>query len=465
MLDRGQTEDWFGSNFIIVSATVCVLAFLFMIPWELRHENPVVDLRMVASRQFGSCFLVMMATGAILIATTQFVPELLQSFYGYTATWAGMALSPGGIVTMTMMFVVGRVTAIVQPKYLIALGAAIVAAAMWDLTRLSPDANFGYFVWSRIFVGLGLPLIFIPITTASYDGIPKNKTDQASALINVARNVGGSIGVSIAQNTLAFREQFHQSRLVEHITPSSPAYHQTMEATVAMLRARGLSAPDAEQGAIALIGQTLQQQVGYLAYIDVFHVLMLISLCAVPLALILRNVKPGGGARPAPTDRWPERASGRRLLLDRQVAQERVDLVAAEARRVEAARCAHSLEAVRIPVRRADEAHRPVREAARGDRIEGEKRDVAVPFVLLDPLEGGLDGGERAFEDLREAAGVEEERAGDPVAGVVRPAPDEDVVDMGRERRGVAGNVVAAVVDEAVQAGGHRACPSRSLIC
>jgi DHA2 family multidrug resistance protein len=226
----------------------------------------------------------MMATGAILIATTQFVPELLQSFYGYTATWAGMALSPGGIVTMTMMFVVGRVTAIVQPKYLIALGAAIVAAAMWDLTRLSPDANFGYFVWSRIFVGLGLPLI------------PKNKTDQASALINVARNVGGSIGVSIAQNTLAFREQFHQSRLVEHITPSSPAYHQTMEATVAMLRARGLSAPDAEQSAIALIGQTLQQQVGYLAYIDVFHVLMLISLCAVPLALILRNVKPGGGA-------------------------------------------------------------------------------------------------------------------------------------------------------------------------
>ncbi|MBB3934144.1 DHA2 family efflux MFS transporter permease subunit [Aureimonas phyllosphaerae] len=296
VLDRGQTEDWFGSNFIIISATVCVLAFLFMIPWELRHENPVVDLRMIASRQFGSCFLVMMATGAILIATTQFVPELLQSFYGYTATWAGLALSPGGIVTMTMMFVVGRVTAVVQPKYLIALGAAIVAAAMWDLTRLSPDVNFGYFVWSRIFVGLGLPLIFIPITTASYDGIPKNKTDQASALINVARNVGGSIGVSIAQNTLAFREQFHQSRLVEHITPSSPAYHQTMEATVAMLRARGLSASEAEQGAIALIGQTLQQQVGYLAYIDVFHVLMLISLCAVPLALILRNVKGGGGA-------------------------------------------------------------------------------------------------------------------------------------------------------------------------
>ncbi|WP_279482502.1 DHA2 family efflux MFS transporter permease subunit [Aureimonas sp. SK2] len=296
VLDRGQTEDWFGSNFIILATAVCVLAFLFMIPWELRHANPVVDLRMIWSRQFGSCFLVMLATGAILIATTQFLPELLQTFYGYTATWAGLALSPGGVVTMTMMFVVGRLTSAVQPKYLIALGAAIVAGAMWDLTRLFPDLNFGFFVWSRVYIGLGLPLIFIPITTASYDGIPPDKTDQASALINVARNVGGSIGVSIAQNTLAWREQFHQSRLVEHIVPTEPAYQEAMRTMSGYLQTQGFSPADAQSGAMALIGQTLQRQVGYLAYIDVFHVLMLISAAAVPLALILRNVKLGSGA-------------------------------------------------------------------------------------------------------------------------------------------------------------------------
>lgn len=296
VLDRGQTEDWFGSNFIILASAVCILAFLFMIPWELRHRNPVVDLRMIWSRQFGSCFLVMMATGAILIATTQFLPELLQTYYGYTATWAGLALSPGGVVTMTMMFVVGRLTNAVQPKYLIALGAAIVAGAMWDLTRLFPELNFSFFVWSRVYVGLGLPLIFIPITTASYDGIPPDKTDQASALINVARNVGGSIGVSVAQNTLAWREQFHQNRLVEHVVPSEPAYQQTMRTMSQYLQTQGLSPADAQSGAIALIGQTLQRQVGFLAYIDVFHVLMIISAAAVPLALILRNVKRGGGA-------------------------------------------------------------------------------------------------------------------------------------------------------------------------
>ncbi|WP_448207761.1 DHA2 family efflux MFS transporter permease subunit [Azospirillum sp. sgz302134] len=289
ILDRGQTEDWFGSTFIIGATIVCVGAFCLMIPWELTRRNPVLDLRMIATRQFGSCFVVMMATGAILIATTQFLPQLLQQYYGYTATWAGLALSPGGLVTMTMMFVVGRLTAVVQPKYLIAAGASIVALAMYDLTNLYADATFWFFAWSRIYIGVGLPLIFIPITTASYDGIPKDKTDQASALINVARNVGGSIGVSIAQNVLAHRQQFHQSRLVEHVVPSSGAYQETLRTVTSHFVAAGGADP---QGlAMAFVGRQVQTQAGLWAYIDVFVVLMAISAAAVPLALILRPIR------------------------------------------------------------------------------------------------------------------------------------------------------------------------------
>ncbi|WAJ26306.1 DHA2 family efflux MFS transporter permease subunit [Antarcticirhabdus aurantiaca] len=297
ILDRGQIEDWFGSPFIIVATVICVTLFAAMIPWELRHGNPVVDIRMVLTRQFGSCFLVMMATGAILIATTQFMPQLLQEYYGYTATWAGLALSPGGFVTMCMMFVVGRLTGFVQPKYLIALGAAIIACAMWDLTRIYAGLDFGFFAWSRVYIGIGLPLIFIPITTASYDGIPPDKTDQASALINVARNVGGSIGVCVATNTLAHREQFHQSRLVENLIPSDVAFQQRLSELTSYFLSRGVgSTADARAQALAVIGRTVQEQAGYGAYIDVFFVLMIISACAIPLALILRNVKLGGGA-------------------------------------------------------------------------------------------------------------------------------------------------------------------------
>lgn len=290
VLARGQTLNWFASEFIVIFTVICVVSFFLMIPWEMTRENPILDLRMVVTRQFGSCFVVMLAIGAILIATTQFLPELVQQFYGYTALLAGLTMSPGGVVTFVSMLVVGRLTNSVQPKYLIAAGAAIVAFSMWDLTRLNPDSTFWYFAWSRIYIGIGLPLIFLPITAASYYGIPPDKTDQASALINVARNIGGSIGVSISQNVLAVREQFHHSRLVENIMPSNPAYQETLDMMSSYFSDAGGGAVAAKERAIAFIGEQLQAQAGYMAYIDVFYVLMLLSLAAIPLALILRRV-------------------------------------------------------------------------------------------------------------------------------------------------------------------------------
>jgi DHA2 family multidrug resistance protein len=295
VLDRGQTEDWFDSGFIVVCTMISSLALLLSIPWLMSRDNPVVDVRLLATRQFGSCFIVMLATGAILIATTQFVPLVLQQNYGYTATWAGLALSPGGLVTMLMMFAVGRLVGRIQPKYLIAVGTLIIAGAMYYMTRLNADLNFGFFVWSRVYLGLGLPLIFIPMTSASYDGLRPDQTDQASALINAARNTGGSIGVSIATNVLAHREQWHQSRLVEHVIPSDPAYSQSLDAASRYFTEHGASAADAKIQAMAWIGQQVQAQASYLAFVDVFHVLMLISLAVVPLALILRRVDLGHG--------------------------------------------------------------------------------------------------------------------------------------------------------------------------
>ncbi|KQP95052.1 MULTISPECIES: DHA2 family efflux MFS transporter permease subunit [unclassified Methylobacterium] len=294
VLDEGQRKDWFGSNFIVVFAVICAVAFVAMIPWELTRKNPVVDLRLLGSRQFGSCFLVMMATGAILIATTQFVPQLVQEYFGYTATLAGLVLAPGGLVTVLMMLVVGRISGKVQPKYLIAIGAAIVSAAMYDLTRLYGDTSFWFFAWSRIYIGIGLPLIFISITAASYDGIAKSQTDQASALINVARNVGGSMGVSLAQNVLAYRQQFHQSRLGESISSANPNYQEALRTATQYFQTHGASGVEAQNQAMAWIGQQLQTQVAYWGYIDVFWSLCLVSGAAVPLAMILRNVKLGG---------------------------------------------------------------------------------------------------------------------------------------------------------------------------
>ncbi len=296
IMDRGQVDDWFGSRFIVDFTILSVSAFLLMIPWELTRRNPLIDIRMLVSRQFGACFLVMLSTGAILLATTQFLPELVQEDYGYTATWAGLALSPGGLVAMAMMFVTGQLSRRVQPKYLIAAGAAIVALSMFGLTDLTGDLDFWFFAKSRMLLSLGLPLIFIPIMAASYDGLRPNQTDQASALLNAARNTGGSIGVSLASNVLAHREQFHQSRLDEALVPSGVSYQDTLQQVTHYFASQGSSMLLAKQQAIAWIGQQVQQQASLMAYLDVFWTLMLVSLAAIPLAFLLRRVKLGGPA-------------------------------------------------------------------------------------------------------------------------------------------------------------------------
>jgi MFS transporter, DHA2 family, multidrug resistance protein len=294
VLDRGLIDDWFGSNFIVAISTVCAFAFVMMIPWEIGRGDPMIDIRMVATRQFSASIMIMLALGAILLSTTQFVPQLLQQNFGYTATWAGLVLSPGGLVTMMMMPVAGRLSAKVRPRYLIAMGATLCAMSMYQMTRLTGDVDFWFFATTRLLLNAGIPLIFIPITVAAYDGIPHGKTDQASALINAARNVGGSIGISLANNVLAHRQQFHQSRLVDLVNPSTIQYQEMLKQVMNYFTMQGVSLVQAQQQALSWISQQLQAQATFLAYVDVFWAVMLISLAAVPIALTLRSVKLGG---------------------------------------------------------------------------------------------------------------------------------------------------------------------------
>ncbi|MET4186750.1 DHA2 family multidrug resistance protein [Bradyrhizobium sp. JR7.2] len=297
VLDEGQRNDWFGSNMIIFFAVLSAVSLLALIPWELTREEPIIDLRLLGRRQFAACFLVMLGTGAVLISTTQILPQLLQTELNYTALLAGLALSPGGIATLMLMPVVGRLVSTVQPKYLIMFGATVVAFSMWHLTGLNGDITYGYAALARVFLAIGLPFLFLPVTTASYDGVPSDKTNQASALINVARNIGGSMGVALAQTVLAQRQQFHQSRLIEHAAPSDLGYQQTIDAMTRYFQAQGSNPSDAAAQAIAWVGKTLQQQVDFLAYIDVFWMLAIIALLMIPTAAVLRPIDLGAPAR------------------------------------------------------------------------------------------------------------------------------------------------------------------------
>ena len=290
VLDKGQREDWFHSSFIVTFAVISALSALAFFPWELTRKDPIVEVRLLFRRQFGISFLAMMAVGAVLFGSTQILPQLLQTSFGYTATLSGLALMPGGFAMLVLMPVAGKVGGSAQPKYLIAAGMLVIALAMWHMTSLAPNADFSFFAWSRIYQMVGLPFLFIPISTASYAGLAPEQTNQASALINVARNLGGSIGVSIAATELTRRSQVYHANLSEHVMPSSLPYQEATRHIVENMMAQGSSMLDAQRQAIGLIAQTIDQQASILAYIDVFRYYAIFAFVMVAVAFLLRRV-------------------------------------------------------------------------------------------------------------------------------------------------------------------------------
>lgn len=292
VLSKGQRDDWFSSYFILSFTAISAVAFLLFVPWELSRRDPIVDVRLVLTRQFGTAFAVMLAVGAILFGSTQILPQMMQEAYGYTAYLSGLALMPGGLAMLVMMPLAGQIANHIQAKYLIAAGMFIIVLAMWHMTGLDGHVTFGWLASARIYQMIGLPFLFIPINTAAYAGLPPNKTNQASSLINVSRNLGGSFGISLANMELARRGQFHHLRLAERVHPSSPVYHHTVQQVTRYFTAHGASAYNAREMAFAWIGQAVAKQSTLLAYIDVFWIAGAFAAIMVPLILVfLRPVK------------------------------------------------------------------------------------------------------------------------------------------------------------------------------
>ncbi len=287
VLDKGERDDWFRSDFIITFFTLSMAAFVLFMPWELSRANPIVEVRLFFRRQFATTNLMMLSLGAILFGTTQLLPQLLQISFGYTSTLSGLALMPGGIAMLLMMPVVGFLANHIRPKYLIGIGMLAVAVAMWHMMSLTPDADFSFFAWARVYQTIGLPFLFIPITAASYAGLPADKTSEASSLINVSRNVGGSIGISVAGTVLAEATQRHQAYLTDNLVPSSPAYQAALQHATAVLGAQGVPSATAAHQALGLIEQTVTRQATMLAYVDVFYGFALLAAVLAPLALVL----------------------------------------------------------------------------------------------------------------------------------------------------------------------------------
>jgi MFS transporter, DHA2 family, multidrug resistance protein len=291
VLDRGQDADWFSSTLITALAIVSALAFVLLIWRELHCAEPMVDLRLMKSPDFAVTFVLMLMLGFMLLGSTFLIPAYAQQLMGYRAVDAGLVLTPGGIGTILLMPFVGRSINRVDLRVLTGIGLVIGGASLLLMTRLIYlDVSYQTLMWLRVLQSASLPFLFVPINAMAFRDIPPQKTNNASALINLARNFGGSIGIAFASTLLTRREQFHQSRLVETLQPLNPSYP---DFTHQVGNALG-SAPDSAT-TLAGIYQTVQQQATLLSYLDGFKILGLIFLALLPLLLVVRAGKGGGG--------------------------------------------------------------------------------------------------------------------------------------------------------------------------
>jgi DHA2 family multidrug resistance protein len=287
-LDKGQQKDWFGSPMIVTFAALAAVLLVVFAIWEWNHSHPIVDLKLLKNRNFGTAVFLQLILGMVLFGSTVLIPQYLQVLLGYTAERAGMVLSPAGFVMMLMMGVAGRTLGKGDPRVMVALGYLATAAGIYNLTRLDLNTSYSTVTLWRMLQVVGLPFVFIPISTLNYVGVPPSKTNQISSLSNFARNLGGSVGTALLTTFIARSSQVHQVALAANVIKGSVPYRLYMDAITRQLMSHGMSAAAASQLAVGRAYQEMLRQAAMLSYKNAFFILSVIILCLVPLPFVMR---------------------------------------------------------------------------------------------------------------------------------------------------------------------------------
>ena len=293
VLDKGQQDDWFGATYIVVFSAIAAISLIALVIHELRHPHPILELRLLKNRNFAATVLFNFILGAVLFGTTVLIPQFLQSMMGYTAQKAGEVLSPAGFMLMLLFPIAGILSTKVDPRYMIAVGFAMTAVALYHITNLSLAVDFRTMILWRCYQMSGLAFIFIPISVLSYVGVPRNMTNQVSGISNFIRNLGGSVGISMLTTFLARQSQIHQTDLVAHATTANPQFNQMLQGSAASMVKSGSGPALAMQQAYNQVMGLIEQQAALLSYVNAFWWAAVIVACLVPLPFLLKKPKPG----------------------------------------------------------------------------------------------------------------------------------------------------------------------------
>src|SRR6204780_1227237 len=272
VLDKGQEDDWFGSNFILTLSIISVIALVCLVLWELHVKDPIVDVRLFKNLNFATSCLMMFMVGAASFSTTVLMPQFLQSLMGYSAQSAGMVLSAAAIILLIELPLVGQLTSRIQARYLMAFGWATLTVAMFFSThRIDLQISFASATWLRIAQYVPIGFIFIPATMVAYLGLPQEKSNAVAGLVNFVRNMGSSVGTSAVTTVLARRAQVHQVMLSSSTSLGNPAFRDRVSSFANQLKHAGVG--DAQTQAYSRVYKTMQDQAVTLSYIDAFWML------------------------------------------------------------------------------------------------------------------------------------------------------------------------------------------------
>lgn len=291
VLDKGERDDWFNSPFIIWGSVIAIVALVAAVFREWNAKDPVVDLRLLRDRNFVISTFMMYTLGVVLYGTQVLVPILLQTLMGYTAMKSGLALLPGGMVLMGMLPFVGWLLGRKQPRWIVVTGLFIAAVALFQLARFNTQVGMRTMVYDWILSRMGTACLFVPINVMAFYFVPREKTSAATGLINLARNVGGSTGISIMATMLTRRAQFHQGTLVAKLQNGNPDYRAALQSLTHVMMTRGADAARAVMEAQGLLYREMQRQAMMLAFADCFWFVGMLCLAVVPLIFLMKMPK------------------------------------------------------------------------------------------------------------------------------------------------------------------------------
>jgi DHA2 family multidrug resistance protein len=289
ILDKGEQEDWFASEWIRWFGFLSVGCFVGFIYRELQTEHPIVNLRVFKSRNFAAGVLLMTALGAVLYGTTAALPIFLQTMMGYPALQSGLALSPRGIGAFITTAIVGRLVGKVSNRALIVIGFFLLAYSSFSLGSINLDISMRNVVIPTIVNGIAISFIFVPLTTTTMGLLKQDQVANASGIYNLMRNLGGSLGIAMVSTLLVRRAQVHQALMVSHLTPYDPVYVERLAAAKQAFAASGPVAADLQ--AQSSIYASLLDQARLWAFVENFRLFGILCLVCLPLVLLFKRTR------------------------------------------------------------------------------------------------------------------------------------------------------------------------------